>query len=393
MPRRRLVSAILFGLALLAILAVVFLNLARPRPMRGAWITGYGTGYMTPAQVDRTIAAAKAAKLNALFIEVRRSANAYYRSSMEPMDPSVEPGFDPLANILRAAHAEGISVHAWVSVCRVWRGQSPPTDPDHLVNRHPDWLAVSSSGKVNAPDGVFIDPGIPEARDHVVQVVSEIVRRYDIDGLHLDFIRYPASTWGYSQTALRRFCAETGVTEKPAPNDPAWQQWRRNQVTNLVEAIRQEVSAAKPDLPISAATICYGECPETFEDTFAYKHLGQDWGLWLVNGLIDASMPMNYRDTRLPGKLEEFSGWLSHYNEWSGGRPVFVGLAAYMSDAETVRSQIDDVRRAGLDGFVVFCFNESGVRVNESRDHLVDGISSTASPPLAWRASCGAFLR
>lgn len=389
----RVVFALLFGLSLLAVLTVVLCNLSRPQPLRGAWITGYGTGYMTPAQVDRTIAAAKAARLNALFIEVRRSANAYYRSSLEPMDPSVSQGFDPLAYILKRAHAEGISIHAWVSVCRVWRGASSPADRNHLVNLHPEWLALSSNGEISAPDGIFIDAGVPEARNHTVRVITEIVSRYEIDGLHLDFIRYPAVTWGYSRIALQRYQTETGATEKPAPDDAAWQQWRRNQVTNLVEAIRHEVGAAKPGLPISAASICYGECPEAFEDTFAYANLGQDWRLWLANGLIDANVPMNYRDTRRPGELEEFRAWLARYDEWGGGRPVFVGLASYMSDSDAVRSQIEDVRRAGLDGFVVFCLNQSGVRVTESRDRLADSISSTAALHPSWHSSCGPFVR
>lgn len=361
--------------------------------VRGAWITGYGTGYMTPGEVDRTIAAAKAAKLNLLVVEVRRSANAYYRSGLEPVDSSVAPGFDPLDCLIKKAHAEGIKVHAWVSICRVWRGDSFPPDPAHLVNRHPDWLARSYADKVKAPDGIFIDPGVPDAANYTVRVVTDIARRYDIDGLHLDFIRYPGAQWGYSTTALKRYYAEAGTKARPEPDDPHWQEWRREQVTNLVRNLRHKVRRIKPKLLMSAATIAYGECPAEFSDTFAYKHLGQDWQRWLSDDLIDAHMPMNYRDTRQPEKLEEFNRWLYSFKKWSGGKPVFVGLAAYISDAKAIEAQVDEVRKAGHDGFVVFCFNESGIRVAESRDKLTRSLSETDSCWRKWSASCGAFLR
>jgi uncharacterized lipoprotein YddW (UPF0748 family) len=385
-----LVIAIPALLLVAGILAYVFSGTPY---VRGAWMTGYGEGYLTPSQVDRTITAAKNAKLNLLFVEVRKSADSYYRSGVEPLAPGIAPGFDPLAYLLKRAHAEGIKVHAWVSVYRVQRGSKLPADPSHLANRHPEWLALSDSGTVATPDGIFIDPASREALQYTERVIADIVRRYDIDGLHLDFIRYPGARWGYSKAALNRYRHETGVTAKPRPDDPMWQEWRRRQVTECVRSIRRKARAIKPHLLISAATITYGECPADFHNTFAYRSLGQDWSGWLAEGLIDANVPMNYRNTLQPAKREEFRKWLHAFRRWGGGRPVFVGMAAYTSYSRAVAGQIEDVRRQDLDGFVIFCFNESGTRVTENRKYLTLSLSQTNSIWRKWHGSCGEFLK
>jgi uncharacterized lipoprotein YddW (UPF0748 family) len=310
---------------------------------------------------------------------------------LEPVASGIEPGFDPLAGLLKKAHKEGIRVHAWVSVYRIWRGGLESAPADHLARQHPEWLARSYDGALEVQDGIFLDPGVPDAVNHNTRIIADIVRRYDIDGLHLDFVRYPSENWGYSEIALKRYRAETGTKAKPLPDDPQWQEWKRRQVTASVRTIRQEVRRIKPNLPISAATIAYGRCPSEFSDTYAYKYLGQDWQGWLEEGLIDANMPMNYRDTRQSDKQAEFSEWLDAFGKWDGGKPVFVGLATYTSDAKTVESQIEQVRRAGLDGFVVFCFNESGMRVGESRGTLVRALSRTDSLLKRWPAAPGRF--
>lgn len=390
---RRKILPIFLCLLLVVVTALVVAYIQSGREhVRGAWMTGYGTGYPTPDEIDRTITAAKAAKLNLIIVEVRRSADAYYRSDIEPLASGIPPNFDPLAYLLKIAHAEGINVHAWVSVYRIWRGDSTPSDPEHLANKHPDWIARSYGGDINAPAGIFVDPGVPNARDYITRVVTDIVRRYDIDGLHLDFIRYPDAQWGYSKISLDRYFAETGAQAKPKPNDLRWQEWKRDQVTDAVRAIRREVRRLKPELLTSAATIAYGSCPARFSDTYAYKHLGQDWRRWLSEDLIDANMPMNYRDTRRPEKLDEFREWLAPLSKWSCEKPVFVGLASYMSDAQAVEAQVDEVRRAGLDGFVVFCFNASGIRVMESRDKLAFSLAKTDSCWKKWKGNCGRFL-
>ncbi len=348
--------------------------------VRAAWVSGWGKGVYTRAEVDRAVAAAKAAKLNLIFFDCRKAADAHYRGGMEPVAKGVEPGFDPLGYAIRKAHAENMKVHAWASVYRIARRSSFPEDATHLANRHRDWLSRSYSGDPTADDGIFVDPGVPEAAAYTTKVIVDIVSRYDVDGLQLDFIRYPHAEWGYATAALKRYFRETGARKKPLPSDPKWREWRRRQVTLHVAEVRHAVHCVKPRLPISAATICWGDCPTEFAGTFAYKHLGQDWKGWLARGLIDANCPMNYRRAGVDGESGQFSKWLASFRKWGGGKPVYVGVAAYRNDAAGVLKQIDEIGKGKMDGFAVFSFNESWLCTSELRKQIAQGLSRRTSP-------------
>jgi len=347
--------------------------------VRAAWVSGWGKGLYTRAEVDRTIAAAKQAKLNVIFFDCRKAADAHYLGGIEPVAKGVEPGFDPLGYAIERAHLEGIEVHAWVSVYRVWRGDPNLAGPKHLLNTHPEWLSYSCFGERRSSDGTFVNPGAPEATAYTTRVIVDIVTRYDVDGLQLDFIRYPHADWGYSAIALRRYCEQTGTRTRPAPSDPKWREWKRRQVTLHVAEIRAAVHRVKPRLPISAATICWGDCPSDFGGAFAYRHLGQDWKGWLARGLIDANCPMNYRRGGIAREAGQFGKWLASLRKWGGGKPVYVGVATYLNGAPGVLRQIDEIERHRMDGFAVFSFNESDLCSAKMRKQIADGLGGRSS--------------
>ena len=112
---------------------------------------------------------------------------------LEPRGAGLAPGFDPLEYIISRAHAAGISVHAWINVYRVWGAGAGPTDLNHPINAHPDWIKKNVAGNTRATDGYFIDPAVPEAREHIVSVVEDIARRYPVDGIHLDSSAIPVA--------------------------------------------------------------------------------------------------------------------------------------------------------------------------------------------------------
>ena len=348
----------MFSLSCAAGLAVP----ARGDELRGAWVTAWNPGFFTPAEADATIKAAKDANLNALFVQVRKAADAYYNSTLEPHAADFAPDFDPLAYIIDKAQAEGIQVHAWLNVYRVWKDEEMPSDPNHLVNRHPDWLNKTASGAVRASEGIYVDPGVPEARDHFASVVAEVASRYDVDGIHLDYIRYPGREWGYSDAALSRYYAQAGSTTRPKPDDPKWLRWRRDQVTEMVKMVRERVRAAKPNVRLSAATIAWGDRPASFYASSPYAKVCQDWRSWLANGLLDANVPMNYKVETSSNAAREFRNWLSGFEKWSAGKPVYVGIAVYSNEVADTVKQIEAVRKARHDGFVLFSFNQSARR-------------------------------
>ncbi len=344
------------------LLAVLAVGAASGDEVRGGWVTAWNPGLYTPKEVDATIAAAKSAKLNALFVQVRKVADAYYDSSIEPRGTGIAADFDPLAYMIEKAHAQGIQVHAWVNVYRVWKDKAMPKDPNHIVNRHPEWLNRTNDGETRAGDGLFLDPGIPEARDYIASVTEEIARKYAVDGIHLDYVRYPGNTWGYSSIALSRYYTETGAGQKPASDDPAWLNWRRDQVTELVRLVRQKVEAARPGTKITAATVPWGRCTSTFDCASPYKTVCQDWQKWLTDGLLDANVPMDYKDESTSAGAQQFRDWLAGFQRWSGGKPVYVGIDVHSNRTMDVLKQIDAVRKAGLNGFVLFSFNQTPLR-------------------------------
>lgn len=337
-------------------------NLANADEVRGGWVTAWNKGLFTQSEADATIAAAKKSGLNTLFVQVRKVGDAYYDSSIEPRGDNIAPGFDPLAYMIEKGHANGIQIHAWVNVCRVWREKTLPTDPSHMVNRHPEWLSKEYDGNAHAEDGMFMDPGVPDAREYTADLISDIAKRYDLDGIHLDYIRYSGAEWGYSDIALARYQAETGTTGKPKPDDPSWVSWRMGQVTELVKLIRSRVHAAKPDLTITAASIAWGDCKPTFTDNSACKRTCQNWSGWLNDGLIDAAVPMNYRRESKADMAAQFRLWLKAFAKWDNGKPTYVGVDLHNNSTSNILRQIAAVRKTGLQGYVLFSFNDFPVR-------------------------------
>ena len=170
---------------------------AAPR-LRAMWVDAFHDGIKSPAQVEKLVADAHRANLNALLVQVRKRGDAYFNLADEPRaaDITGSRGFDPLGYLIRLAHASTprIQVHAWVNTFFVGE-----TSGAYL--KHPDWVDRAIDGST----GGYLDPGVPAVQAYTHRVFMDIALRYDVDGVHLDFIRYPGADWGYSAEALRLF--------------------------------------------------------------------------------------------------------------------------------------------------------------------------------------------
>lgn len=337
-------------------------NAPQAAEVKGGWVTAWNDGLFTREQVDATVATAKSVGLNALFIQVRKVGDAYYESSMEPRGDNMAPDFDSLAYAIEKAHSEGMQVHAWVNVCRIWRDQNVPTDSRHIVNAHPEWLSKTVDGKTRAAEGLFMDPGVPAAREYTAALCEDIVRRYDVDGIHLDYIRYPGDEWGYNDEALARYYGETGTNRKPSTKDARWCEWRRQQVTEQVRLISEKIHAVKPKVVLSAATIAWGPPGSDFGKTSPYCQVFQDWKTWAARGYLDAIIPMNYKNENSAKTAQQFRDWLGAMKRWSSGKPVYVGVDVHSNDSSGAVRQVHATKNAKMDGFVLFSFNPSSKR-------------------------------
>ena len=350
---------------------------------RAFWVDTFNTLLNNHADVVAVVDRASAARANAIFAQVRRRGDAWYLDSREPLpDPRtlpfqipIQPGFDPLADLIAEAHGRGIEVHAFVIAGAIWDRNPTVTlhpSPQHPFNQHGGYDPVSRTivqGPQNwltrtlAPDGgrvtfqghrfgadFWIDPGHPDAAAYTVDVLVHLLDRYDIDGLHLDRIRYPedgvpltlfqGTNIGYNAVNVARFQRRHGIAPGSAPPaiaDPAWNQWRRNQVTNLVRRVYLNAIARKPHLKISASLIAFGGGPTTeaaWLRADAYWRVYQDWRAWTEEGIVDLAIPMAYKRESDTAQALQFDQWSEWTKNHAYSRGVLLGQGAFLNGIE-----------------------------------------------------------
>jgi uncharacterized lipoprotein YddW (UPF0748 family) len=350
-----------------------------PPELRAVWVDAFHDGFKTAQQVDDLVAWARRANLNALFVEVRRRGDAYYLKSFEPRteDPDLAPDFDALQYLIEKAHQgpQRLQVHAWLATLPIWwQRDTPPSAPNHAFNLHGldadadrTWLMYRDDGQAwagNDSGGTYyLDPGNPDVQDYTTRVYLNVLRNYDVDGLHLDQIRYyegDALRWGYNPTSVARFNTEfdRDPSSQPAPADPDWIAWRREQVTALVRRIYTQAKAIKPNVAVTAAVVTWGRGPLTAGDwqkQAPYAAVLQDWRTWLQDGIVDYLLPMNYY--RENG---EQSTWFDNWTQWQvtyGGRKnVVLGLGSYLNSQDGAMAQLARARALGPLGIALYSY-------------------------------------
>jgi uncharacterized lipoprotein YddW (UPF0748 family) len=347
--------------------------------LRAVWVDAFHDGFKTPQQVDRLLAWARSANLNAVFVQVRRRGDAYYLNSFEPRseDPDLQPGFDALEYLIDRAHQgpQPIQVHAWLATLPIWgHRDTPPAAENHVFNLHgplvdpaDSWLMYRDDGATwagSGQDGIYyLDPGNPDAARYTTDVYLNVVRKYDVDGIHLDQVRYyegAALHWGYNPASVARFNARFGrePDTQPAHDDPDWIAWRRDQVSDLVRRIYLEAKALKPRVAVSAAVVTWGKGPRSADDwqrQAPYAAVLQDWRAWLQEGSLDFVVPMNYYRETGP-EADGFDAWINWQAVNRGRRSVVVGLGAYLNPAAGVESQLGRARALGTLGVALYSY-------------------------------------
>jgi uncharacterized lipoprotein YddW (UPF0748 family) len=314
-----------------------------PAEVRAVWVDAFHAGIKTREQVDKLIADALRANLNTLIVQVRKRGDAYFSRSREPRanDPDLAPEpYDPLDYVVAQAHAAGLEVHAWLNIFNV--GTSSRVWREHAT----DWGSRRPGGN---PAGGYLDPGHPDAAAYTQQVLLNLVRDYDVDGIHMDYVRYPeGGDWGYNPTSVARFDLAYGREGVPAPSDPEWSQWRRDQVTSFVRDFYGNATELKPALKVSAALIAFGAGPTTDQEwqrSRTYGEVYQDWKGWLEEGILDLGAVMNYDREWNPTQRLWFNAWIEWEKNHQGSRAILAGVGAFFNYPEDTHAQI---RRARL---------------------------------------------
>lgn len=355
--------------------------------VRGLWVVRWTM--TSERQVREMVAAAAEAGFNTLIVQVRGRGDAYYRSTLEPRAEGLQgpPDFDPLALTIEEGHRRGMAVHAWVNTHLVWGPAALPRSPDHLVHEHPDWLAVPrtlarelhdvdprspryvaalsryAADRPETLEGLYSSPSHPEVRARVRAVWSDLIARYDVDGMHFDYVRFPSPEFDYSAGALARFRAwaaprvpavRAAELDRAAVSDPLawtnglprdWDEFRRQQITSLVEEIYREVKARKPELVVSAAVV-----PDR---RTAYDVRFQDWERWMTDGILDVAVPMVYT-----ASTDQFAEQVTWARGVVGRRDrVWAGIGAYLNTLDGTIAKIDAARGLDAGGVVLFSYD------------------------------------
>jgi len=365
---------------------------------RGLWVVR--TTLTHPDSVRAMVRRAADAGFNTLLVQVRGRADSYFSNGIEPRADALKarPDFDPLALTLQEAHRRGIEVHAWMNVHLVSSALRLSTDPGHLVNERPDLLAVPRelAGELNVLDpkdprfldrlrrhadenrirveGLYSSPSSPEVKERVYSVAMDLVDRYDIDGLHMDYVRYPSGEYDYSRAALSRFRSWVGERVPPgrrtqldqaALADPLayanalagpWAEFRRAQITDLVERIHTGAKRRRPDVLVSAAV---------FPDpTTSYTERYQDWAAWIRDDIVDMVAPMAYTADE-----ERYRELMGKAVEVGGGDRVWAGVGTYLASYQGTVDMIGIARGMGVRGVVLFSYDWA-VASGESPDDV-----------------------
>lgn len=398
---------------------------------RGIWVTRFDwTSFgqpADPAKIDEIVQNVANAGFNVIFFQVRGIADAYYTPGLEPWSDRVSgvygqapnPLWDPLARMIEKAHAAGVQVHAYMNVYPVWNGGSfcnnppsasvTPTPLYHLLlnthgstNGKPNGLQWTKTQDIldvycgpymlGTPASIFMD-------DHLVAVGQDLVTRYDIDGLHLDHIRYGGSNTSCDPVSEARFGADCFSS--------GYAQWQRDQVSGTVRRFYEEVVPLKSGLWLSAAVWPIHELDPAWgfpgspqQGNVTYY---QDSKAWLASGTIDSISPMiypgsayngcdgngNYLEDPAPTSTDYWirSRWqtlVADFQAAGNGRYIIPGIGTgYCSFAE-IEARIQMARDAGTAGHALFSY--SSLLANGYFDDLAAGpyAETAVVPGISW---------
>jgi uncharacterized lipoprotein YddW (UPF0748 family) len=355
---------------LLTLLAPIVIHSHRPaitEEFRGAWVATVDNidwpsrkgmpAASAKAELKKVINAAAAARLNALLLQVRPMGDALYKSPFEPWSEFLtgsqglapDEDWDPLAYAVNEAHKQGIQLHAWFNPFRAWHSVAKSAaSGKHVSIRHPEYVRQYGKQK-------WLDPGDPRAQDYTMKVILDVVKRYDIDGVHIDDYFYPYPIKG-----------------TPFPDSASYKKfgkgkdrnaWRRANVDRFVERMYREVHKAKADVMvgISPFGIYRPGIPSGIEaGVDQYAGLYADPKKWLQKGWCDYMTPQIYWGTDSTAQnFNRILKWWADQNTLN--RHIWPGLAAYKMvegpkwEPDELISQINACREEpGVTGQIFF---------------------------------------
>lgn len=307
-------------IGILLLLPIGLLHALPKREFRGAWVhTVWNTDYakMSSAELQRyyidLLDSFQRAGINAVIFQVRPAADAFYQSDLEPWSrfltgkqgQAPNPLWDPLSFMVEECHRRAMEFHAWFNPYRAATVSIDKLLPEHPYHLKPELFFEYSKQ-------LYFDPGHPEARKHTLQVVADVVRRYDIDAVHLDDYFYPYKVNG--KEIPDQYCFKKyGSLDGFAPNEK--DNWRRNNINLLVKALSDTIKKIKPWVRFGISPFC--------SEKVNYNQLYADIGLWTKDKTIDYVAPQLYWE--IGHRHADYEKMLRWWTENSHGCQLYIG--------------------------------------------------------------------
>jgi uncharacterized lipoprotein YddW (UPF0748 family) len=336
---------------------------SRTGEIRGVWDhSGLG---LYPGNWDRTCQQLRAAGMTDVYVNLLWAGKAHYPSKIVPRSRTYRNYGDQAAACVKAGRRHGLRIHAW-KVC--WNLEGAP-EAFLLSLKQAGRLQITTSGDTIP----WLCPSRADNIQYEVDAIRELVKRYPVAGIHLDYIRYRDSSPCCCESCQRGFARDTGLSATPWPgvlSKPAtrviYDRWRCGRITHLVREVHDAIQNTAPALQLSAAV--FGRYPQ------CVKSVAQDWHLWLQRNYVDVVCPMNYTS-----KLSSFRSWTSAQVALPGAKGRIlpgIGVTANESNLDPIQviEQIQWVRRLGLPGYILFDLNQT--LATETLPALSLGISS-----------------
>lgn len=312
--------------------------------VRAAWITAvYGldwprTRATSPERMRKQqdelveiLDKLKAANFNTVLFQTRTRGDVLYQSSIEPYNSILtgkvggDPGYDPLTFAIEECHKRGMECHAWmVSI--------PLGNKKHVASLGKESVTKKKAAIcVPYKNEYFLNPGHPQTKEYLMSLVREVVKRYDVDGVHFDYLRYPENAPRFPD----------GYDYKRYAKGRSLAQWRRDNITDIVRYIYKEVKALKPWVKVSTSPV------GKYRDTSRYSSRGwnayhtvyQDVQGWLGEGIQDQIYPMQYF------RGNHFYPFALDWKEQSNGRHIIPGLGIYFLAPAEGNWTLDEIER------------------------------------------------
>jgi uncharacterized lipoprotein YddW (UPF0748 family) len=299
----------------------------------------------------------KTAGINVVYFETNNAGFTMFPSKIATQNPETV-GWDPLGCAISEAKKRNIEFHAWFWTFTVGNGKHNPIVgkeadyPGPVLSTHDfSWALASQSGSLLPPRQFeyWLDPSNPECRKYIKSLVFEVVNKYPVDGVQLDYIRYPfnnkGSEMGFNWLSRQRFERETGLSLDRLDDDTRtmWIHWKANMVSSFVKEMSESLRAAKPGIRISVAV--YG-----MPKRMRMNAIQQEWEVWVANGWVDTVNPMTYVSTAK--ELTESAGFVR--DSTADKALSYPGLSIRQIDTAGLVEQLDAARVIGTLGTTMF---------------------------------------